>query len=453
MATSKAVGLPEGFVLDEPDIPKTSVLPEGFSLDAEPVTSSVGAMKSDVTKLKDPEKKLLVDTEDDGDGFDMTSPLGDIDTKEAYTKFRPALKATLEGAGLVAGGVAGTGAGPVGTVAGAGLGFAAGKEIVDVLDKHFGLTEEKPLSTELVQSGKDVAEGVALEAGGAVFGKAVQAVGQRAIPIAKRLYESALKPSTTLKPSVVDRRITTGLEEGVSVTQKGMKKNQQEIKEINNTVQSRIKEYAEAGQEVMLSKAVKPLDVLSKTEKATNITANQPLKRIAGFKEEVLKTNPDAISIEQAQIFKQTINKELDDFYKAINKGRTVPPKSILKAKAAMADGLRKEISSVFPEVTKLNAREGAKIELNKSLGRAVNRIRNREIIPLVVAIATGVAPAHSLWKAMLLKAIEHPAVKSKLAIALFSASKKPLAEVGKRTLQAGVVGSQANENQDENLQ
>ncbi len=404
--------------------------------------------KYSTPKTTPPDVSFQMDPSGEFPVFEGERPYPKEDPGEWYRKIRPYLKPTAEGIGLVGGGLAGTTAGPAGTVAGAGLGYAGAKEAINLLDQKYGYAEAQPLTQEFIQSGKDVLEGMVLEAGGAVFGKAIQLVGKKAIPIAKRIYESALKPSTTLNPSVIDRRITTALREGATVTKGGFEKNIREIKGINNTISGRIKQYATEGEAVLTQKAVRPLGELEAATRAKSITPSADIAVIAKLKEEVLAGQPAKIPINQAQIFKQTINKELDDFYKAISKGRVVPPKSLLKAKSALAKGLREEIAQVFPEVTKLNQREGALIELNKSLGRAVNRIRNRELIPLVVGITTGVAPAHYLWKALLLKTVEHPWVKSRLAIALYRAGQKPLAEMGKRAVQAGAIGVRSAQDQ-----
>jgi len=86
-----------------------------------------------------------------------------------YLKARPYLKGTAEGVGLGGGAVVGTAAGiplgplaPAGTVAGGALGYAMGKESIDVLDKVFGIKEPETIEEmpgELLQSGKDILAG------------------------------------------------------------------------------------------------------------------------------------------------------------------------------------------------------------------------------------------------------------------------------------------------------
>jgi len=78
------------------------------------------------------------------------------------TYARPLLEGVL-GAG---GAIAGTGAGPIGTVAGGGLGYAMGAELADKLDEFLGLRERQPVVAELVESAKDVGTGAMMEMGG-----------------------------------------------------------------------------------------------------------------------------------------------------------------------------------------------------------------------------------------------------------------------------------------------
>jgi hypothetical protein len=83
--------------------------------------------------------------------------------QEALAFVRP----TVEALGAVGGGVLGTGAGPLGTVAGAGLGYAAGKGAMDIVGQALGYQRPPATFAEGVTTGtKDVLTGAVLEAGG-----------------------------------------------------------------------------------------------------------------------------------------------------------------------------------------------------------------------------------------------------------------------------------------------
>jgi len=80
------------------------------------------------------------------------------------------VRTTLEMGGMAVGGTVGAGAGPVGALAGGGLGFAAGSKLADIYEELMGHKEPAPLGSQLVESGKDVVEGATYEAGGQVVG-------------------------------------------------------------------------------------------------------------------------------------------------------------------------------------------------------------------------------------------------------------------------------------------
>ncbi len=106
---------------------------------------------------------------------------------------RPLLSGVAGGVGAIAG----TPAGPLGTVAGGGLGYAMGEEAADLLDEFLGLRERKPLVVELTESGLDIVEGATMEMGGQLFAygvgkgigagkKALQKIASKGKPITQK---------------------------------------------------------------------------------------------------------------------------------------------------------------------------------------------------------------------------------------------------------------------------
>jgi len=90
------------------------------------------------------------------------------------------VKPAAEGTGLALGMLAGTPAGPVGTVAGGGLGYAIAKKATDHIQRNLGRLvgekiEEPTLAQEAVGSAQDVATGATMEMGGQAIGKALPA--------------------------------------------------------------------------------------------------------------------------------------------------------------------------------------------------------------------------------------------------------------------------------------
>ena len=86
---------------------------------------------------------------------------------------------TLEGLGMVGGGMVGTSAGPVGTAGGATLGFAGGKAAADLLDRGLGLKEPiKNIPEAISETGNDLKAGAEAEATGRVLGPVLSGVGK-----------------------------------------------------------------------------------------------------------------------------------------------------------------------------------------------------------------------------------------------------------------------------------
>jgi hypothetical protein len=96
-------------------------------------------------------------------------------TQKIYQAVRPFAAPLVEGAGMIGGGIlggtAGTfGAGPVGTavggVAGAGLGYGMGKELMQLADVNLGSQPNRVSTAQVTEPIKNIIEGATMEAGG-----------------------------------------------------------------------------------------------------------------------------------------------------------------------------------------------------------------------------------------------------------------------------------------------
>jgi hypothetical protein len=93
------------------------------------------------------------------------------------------VRPTVEGAAAAGGGVLGLTGGPIGSVAGAGLGYAAGKGAMDIAEQALGY--KRPPAT--------FAEGAAIGAGDVVQGVTIDALARGAAPIIKKGVEYVSK--------------------------------------------------------------------------------------------------------------------------------------------------------------------------------------------------------------------------------------------------------------------
>lgn len=320
-----------------------------------------------------------------------------------------------------------------GGVAGAGLGYAGARQALSDIDVALGNKPAVSIPQAARDAVSDVGTGAAMEAGGQIAGKAMSSL----VSSAPRLYESAMKPSTTLKAAERAKRVSTALQEGIPVSKAGLQKSKDIIAGLNKEISTRVKDYSSAT--ISRDLALQPVEQLKAQSVIKNINPKDDLKTITRYMEDIQGkmvsgksglrmipgTQPEQIPLPQAQQFKQTLNKELNQYYANLKAGKVTPQPALAQTKAAMAQGLREEITKALPELKNLNARESSLIELNKTLERSVNRISNRELIPLLSGIAFSGKSEYSLLKAIFLKFVEHPEVKSKLAIALAKANEQ----------------------------
>lgn len=237
----------------------------------------------------------------------------------------------------------------------------------------------------------------------------------------------ALKPSETLSQKEIEARADTSLNEGIRVSKAGVGKRQNTIASINEEIKSRLSSLGEQGETANLENVIGEVEKM-RANKVTGklITPEGAQTQITDVVDEVIRNNPERIPIEQAQTFKQSINKELDDFYKAMT---TSPDKTTYlsqqwtrKAKASLADGLRKEISNIFPEIKALNKREGSLIALGKSLDRTVNKMSISDLVRFKTLLYTAINP--KLAVANFIFNNQH--IQSAIAVAMRQARLKP---------------------------
>lgn len=136
---------------------------------------------------------------------------------------------------------------------------------------------------------------------------------------------------------------------------------------------------------------------------------------------------PRNLTAAEAQAMKQGTYRQLKG--KAYGEMKTAE----IEAQKALARGLKEELAAQFPELTALNAKEGALIGLEAALEKAVARTSTRQLIGLdsplagaAVAAGTGSGTAGAV-AAVMRETLRHPAVSTRLAIALSKGAKSPL--------------------------
>lgn len=240
---------------------------------------------------------------------------------------------------------------------------------------------------------------------------------------AERMYQSALKPSTTLPTAKVASMVKTGLEEGIPVSEAGRAKLADLVDDLNSKVQDQISQGSAQGATVNKYAVASRLSGTAH-KFSTQVNPEADLGAVAKSGNEFLQNQPTNIPAAQAQAIKAGTYKQLGG--KAYGELDTAS----IEAQKALARGIKEELQTQFPEIKGLNAREGQLIGLDDALERAVKRINNHQLIGIgtpIVAGATGAVTGSAPLGAVtgILKAvIDDPVVKSKMAIALNRAGK-----------------------------
>lgn len=257
--------------------------------------------------------------------------------------------------------------------------------------------------------------------------QAVTAIPKSLIPkrylstTAEKLYQSALKPSTTLSDIERAKIISTGLKEGVPVNSFGATKLGKELDGLNKEISNVIKEGREAGDVVKTSSIVNILDDVKKKVGLT-INGKSRLDEIAEIEDNFLEQYGKTIPTDVAQEIKKNT-------YQVLRKSYGEMKSTAIEAEKALARGIKEELVIKYPQLKKLNARDSDLINLDKALERAVSRINNRDIVGLGATVASTANPFAGILKAI----IDNPTVKSRIGIAIQKVADKKIKPIRKR--------------------
>jgi hypothetical protein len=256
---------------------------------------------------------------------------------------------------------------------------------------------------------------------------AVNAAKTAISPITKQapeLYQSALKPSTTLPLSKKAAIVDTGLQNEVPVTAGGARKLQLLINDLSDKVKATI----DADPMRPINKyavASRLADTAQKFQ--TQVTPEADLAAVSDTGNEFLRNQPAQIPAAQAQAMKSGTYQQLG------NKAYGELKSASIESQKALARGLKEEIAKQFPELSDLNAKEGSLLDLQPVLEKAVQRIGNHQLMgigtPLVGTAAKAVtgSSGEGAASAVIKFVLDNPSVKSRLAIQLSKASRGTL--------------------------
>lgn len=325
-----------------------------------------------------------------------------------------------------------------------------------------------------VQGGTEIGLGLATKPIGIALKKAFNP---------ESLYQRGLKPPAGRGQAVSGKIVKTGIDEGIWLSEGGAAKLAGKINQVNTDIENMI---AGSPTNISPSDYVKNiqtrLDALRKRYKMRATTGKQaiatideaerrflidhggirPLNVFKGYdangkpiyallKPEdmtlnMLRQRAYPISSIDAQQIKKETYEELRSMYKSRGQMVNIPgwspgthPGVALETTQEITRALREELGNIYPGLHKLNAKDGALIDLDEVINRYINREMNRGLWRWGTALSAGgalvSAGAHGtltpellgLTAAGLVKgALDNPGVLSYLAIALNKASTMP---------------------------
>lgn len=244
---------------------------------------------------------------------------------------------------------------------------------------------------------------------------------------ANKLYQSAVKFSTTLPEGKRKKLASTALDNEIMPTYKGLGKLRDSIDNINTEISSLIDKAQDSGKKMYVTKLFNDFNKLKKEASLTGAPIEKQ-KAIRDVKKQIIEANKKIgrkeLTPKEAQKLKQNIYRDLDKYY---NKLMNEPAKA--QAQKAVAKQAKLFLEEVIPEIKSLNKTDGDLIELYEALDRPVSRIANRDIIgigtPMKGTTGGVVGGAPGMAAGIAMGIFDMPTVKSKLAIVLNKLKKK----------------------------
>lgn len=237
-----------------------------------------------------------------------------------------------------------------------------------------------------------------------------------------KLYEQAVKFSTTLSRDERSRITRTALEHRILPTYKGLDRIHSRINVLNETIDTLINQATVSNAKIPVVTLFQEFTQLKKDA----LLFGEPLKAqkaINRIRNQIVMANEKIgrkfLTPKQAQELKQNIYRDIGGYYAEF----TNSPASIM-AQKSVARAAKESLEQLIPEIKQLNKTEGDLLALRKEIERAASRIANRDILSMgtTVRAAGGgaVAGAPGLAAGLALGLLDsQPRIKARLALLL----------------------------------
>jgi hypothetical protein len=241
--------------------------------------------------------------------------------------------------------------------------------------------------------------------------------------VAPKLYESAAKWSTTLKPKERAAITETALKNQVPLNYEGLGKVQSKLGELGNRMNDLIATATENNVKISATTVLQNLQDVRQSLGGFKIEGGTDIKELnnieKNFRTYLRKNKIKEVTPQQLQDFKS-------DAYKRIDFGRAPEKPSVAKEEAyrSMANLAKTSLENFIPELKSVNTKYGALRELQPNLQKSVGRIENRDILGIGSGVKAGAGAAIGgnigAGLGLAESILEMPKVKSKAALELY---------------------------------
>lgn len=207
--------------------------------------------------------------------------------------------------------------------------------------------------------------------------------------VPRKLYESAMKPSTALPTATRKQLVETGLAQDVMPTDKGVRKLVQRQEGVEANIANLVEEAQVSGVPITIDRLEKFVPALKRQMGGATIDAAGDLKAIqdtvAQWREHMTKRGQQFMDANDLQKFKT-------DAYKRIkwNKANLKASAPVEETTKAMARAAREELETMVPSISTANREWGDIEKLLPHLERAAARTGNRDIMGIGAPIKAG---------------------------------------------------------------
>ena len=255
-------------------------------------------------------------------------------------------------------------------------------------------------------------------------------------PLSHILYESAMKPSTTLSPKKRKQLVEAGLDLGATPAQGSVSK-------LEGQKQALWNEVADLENQANIADALEPQGLFKhvddvKAEYAPPVINAMPALKavddvVDQMQEAIFMNGGNALSVKELGRIKRNIYQQLN-YDKSSFKGAIDQPSE--KAMKAIARAAKEAIEEIVPAVKKKNQLAGSIYDVQKNLQwPAAHRIGNKDVVGLGLPMATTtgqvVGGNTGGILATALGILDRPVIKSKAALGtnrLGKAARAPIA-------------------------